>query len=552
VNKLCNAWLPLLCILVGGISLWLGWDGKIHPLNDGPYDNLRFLGMAETILNGDWLGSYNFLTLIRQPTYPLIAALNGLLGFPLHISQQAAYLGALALLVFALRNCDMPKWKAGLFFALCAFHPIAFYPHMFIISEAFYTTATIGVMAGCIGLWGALERDRPWHLFFWLGVLSAALPLLWHMRGESVWILPALVGFYGCYALKGLRDGVSYDLQQRWRRFALIILLPAMTTAATGMIFIAMNKSYYGIGVVYELTEPAFVRTSELLTHINAGPRIARVPVSHAALDAAYAVSPAMARLKPYFDRQNGGYGWSAAGCKIYGICNEIVAGWSLWALRDAVNSIGMYQSAETAHNFYSQIATELETACDNGRISCSSNPTGNLLYPPLNWSDILLSTATFAKVFKQFITFGILESELEAIAKNPADATLTARYNAITHDQNGVTVDELVISVHSLLRIYQVLHILGAVWLGGVFLWMMWGRFGRQDSSVHLSEFQVFMLVFLMLIIISRLGLFSLLDAISWIAVPRYLLVAYPAFLLLCVLALPNQFLFAKDDGIQ
>jgi len=186
VNRLRNLWLPLLCVLAGVISLWLGWDGKIHPLNDGPYDSLRYLGMAETILHGDWLGSYNYLTLIRQPVYPLFVAFNGLFGFPLHITQQIAYLGALTLLILALRNCGMTKWKVGLFFFILAFHPIAFYPHMFVVTEAFYTTATIGVMAGCIGLWGTLEQHDPWRFWFWLGVLSVSLSLFWHMRGESI------------------------------------------------------------------------------------------------------------------------------------------------------------------------------------------------------------------------------------------------------------------------------------------------------------------------------------------------------------------------------
>jgi len=176
------------CIIIG--SLWLCRNCSIYALNEG-YDSLRYLGMAGTLLRGEWLGEYNCLTLIRLPVYPFFLVLNSWVGWPLHVSQQGLYLLSILGLAAALRTCQLNQLQALLVFAACAFHPIALYPNLFVATEAIYTSLTTGVLAGCLGLLGSIGRGALIYSL-WLIITSFCLAAFWHTRPEAIWILPVL------------------------------------------------------------------------------------------------------------------------------------------------------------------------------------------------------------------------------------------------------------------------------------------------------------------------------------------------------------------------
>ena len=90
--------LLIICVALSVLSLSLNWKSSIFTLG-GPHDSLRYIGMAETILKGEWLGVYNHMTLIRSPVYSLALVLNSLAGWRLHVFQHSIYLTSVLLLV---------------------------------------------------------------------------------------------------------------------------------------------------------------------------------------------------------------------------------------------------------------------------------------------------------------------------------------------------------------------------------------------------------------------------------------------------------------------
>lgn len=142
-------------------------------------------------------------------------------------------------------------------------------------------------------------------------------------------------------------------------RIALVLTVPTVTILSLGGAIASLNEQRYGVRVTHELAEPSFVKFGRWLTRLAPEARRPYVPVSSSALDAAYKVSPHTALLKPFLSQQTGGKGWSEFGCDMTGICDDLVGGWSMWALRDAVNSIGYYGSAKQARAFYGAAANE-------------------------------------------------------------------------------------------------------------------------------------------------------------------------------------------------
>jgi hypothetical protein len=107
-----------------------------------------------------------------------------------------------------------------------------------------------------------------------------------------------------------------------------------------------------------------------------------------------------------------------------------------------AVNSIGYYGSAKQASAFYGAAANEIATACKEGKIRCSDNPTGNLLAPAIIFNDGARLLKSFWRMSVHSLTFkDIADKDIaegfSVINKMKALPDLVTRYERITHDQN-------------------------------------------------------------------------------------------------------------------
>src|SRR5688572_5030206 len=88
--------------LVAALPVWL--------LGHAALDDALFLRSAEHLASGDWLGPYDERTLARGPFYSAFIALCFHAGAPIRVAQSALYLGAGALLLWAVRPWPGPRW----------------------------------------------------------------------------------------------------------------------------------------------------------------------------------------------------------------------------------------------------------------------------------------------------------------------------------------------------------------------------------------------------------------------------------------------------------
>ena len=525
----------LACMAFAALSLFLGWDGSIHAL-DGAHDSLRYIGMAETIVKGQWLGEYDHMTLIRLPVYPLLLALNSVAGWPLHIVQQSIYLLSIFLLVAALRTVNVERWRIAIVCALCAFHPIAFFPANFVATEALYTPAATSVLAGCLGVLGTAGRSSVQY-GFWVVLLSVSSAVFWHTRPESVWIL-----LFGAGCLGFLLWEFRGRLRHCWVRGSAALLMPCVLVLLVGNHLASLNEKYYSIRVTHELAEPNFVAVFRWLTRLAPESHRPYIAVTSEAMEAAYGVSPHFAMLKPYLSQQTDGRGWAKFGCEWMGICDELVSGWSMWAVRDAVASIGGYASASHASEFYGAVVREIRQACEQGELVCSSNPTGNLLAPPVRLADVPRILISSARMTALTLSFGDLADRLEDLSQVQVNEEIIARYERVTHDQGRHGSNYFGRFTRVQFTIYRMLQIAGGLVVLVMFAMGLAG--GRRRLRViwpGLTQQGWIVAACTLVFILSRIALISYVDAICFFAPIRYLMVIYPALMVLICLALPS-----------
>ena len=526
----------LACGIFLSASLLLQWNGHITAI-DGAYDSVRYLGMAESLAAGKWLGAYNQMTLIRPPMYPAFLAINSWMGWPLERSQALVYLTSVALLLGALQEIGVAGWRIAVVCLLCAFHPTELLTSEFVASEGIYTSISTMLLAGCLGVMGAAANASDSRLFLWLCLLSVSAACFWHIRPESIWIVP-FGGIYILYLCRTFRK--SY--RQKWLAVSGAVLLPCLSVCMMTLYLENRNAKEYGVHIVQELNEPNIVSAFAWLTRIDGGKHHPYIPVTNTALSQAYEVSPHFALLKPFLSQQTGGKGWSRYGCEWMNVCDELSGGWLIWAVRDAAASIGVYESAVSASRFYGRVAHEIQTACREGRITCTHNPTGNMLGPPIMWTDVPRILVSCAKMLALTVRFEGLAKGIEAVSHMQPPAGLVARYNKITHDQFSNKKNISVSLFVTLIRIFEVIQVIGGVWM-----LVVTGKNGRKwwtDFKSGLTDAQqktCWVVGGLMSYILARIAVVAYIDAMSFYAQIRYVMVIYPALMTLMCFFIPG-----------
>ena len=214
----------------------------------------------------------------------------------------------------------------------------------------------------------------------WGALAGAVLGWVWLTREEGIWLIPALSILLAATVLRAVREGnMAY--------IAAPVTAVFFVFAGTQVAFRAVNWAVYGMFVGVDFKEANFQKALGELNSVVSGETRPFVSVSHATREHIYAVSPAFASLRGYFEGPNGA-GWMSGSCRQHpATCGEIGAGWFMWALRDAAANTGHYLSLASASAFFGQLAAEVSIACRSGALECKPRWIAEM--PVVPWDQI-------------------------------------------------------------------------------------------------------------------------------------------------------------------
>jgi hypothetical protein len=341
-------------------------------LSDAGHDDAWFWLRAESIAAGDWLGRYDQLTLIKGSGYPLFLALVHALGLPLGTAQALLYAAACVLFGTALHRMGARRGFALAVVLALQWHPSAL-AWTRVLRDSIGAAQAVLLLACVLHfLFATGPRRRGWT---WAALAGLVLGWTWTTREDAVWILPGI-------ALLVLARAVAHWRERAGRRRLLTgVLIMAVVFAGWTSLVATANLLKYGVFATVETRESGFPDAVAALQRVRVGEAVPYVPVPRDVREAVYGVSPAFARLRPWFE--GGGRRWTEPGCGHYPhACGDYAGGWFIWALRDGVASIGGYRSAPAADAFYRQVAAEVQAACADGRLHCARTLAGSI--PPV------------------------------------------------------------------------------------------------------------------------------------------------------------------------
>lgn len=356
--------LATLMLAVLAAKLWLVARDEVRAVPAG-HDQLRYAQMAESLIEGRWLGEYDQFTLLRRPAYPLWIALVAATGVPLRIAAELLLAAAAAMLAATLARRGLAPPLVLLAYVAFVLEPHTFAVNGEVVSESFYGPMLAVLLALLVE---ASTAARARVAAAW--ALGAGVPLagLWHARPEGI------LGVAVTVVAAALSWACAPRAERPWRVAAsrlLVLALPPMAVLGLSSAWIGMvNRARYGVFTVTEMGAPRFVEAQAALLRLDVGPRRRYVAVPEAARRRAYAESPTFALLEPYLEGSPKAP-WIEAGCGQAAVCDDYGNGWFVYALRDAAHAAGAYVSAREAEAFYSRIAAELNAACEAGRLRC-------------------------------------------------------------------------------------------------------------------------------------------------------------------------------------
>lgn len=415
---LANRRAIVVAALIMAASLWIRMAFPVGAFGSAMHDDQLFVRLAAEIGMGNWLGDYNNLTHAKGVGYPLFLLVNHVVGLPLKFSEHLLYL--IAALFFAASVCriNQSRITGWLVFVVLAFTPVAWMAGASgrVMREGLYTPESLALLAfgfycwvlphtkpdGPVHLWSS---SKDWTLLVGFGVVAG---LFWLTREEGVWLVPSMLvmAVYSVWSVKRRRG--------EWRACAISLVAPATVAA---MVVGAVNLANYAVYGVFRNND---FRSTDFQAGYGALARIQHqswqryVVFPKDAREKAYAMSAAARELRPFFEGPVGEQ-WRQIGCAQtgYSPCPEILSGWFMWALRDAVASAGHYKDAEAASSFYQRLADEIDQGCAQDASVCL--PARATLVPP--WREQYLRDTLLGTywVYRTLTTFNMESPSLIA-----------------------------------------------------------------------------------------------------------------------------------------
>lgn len=325
-----------------------------------PLDDELMFRAANAITDGQWLGSYDYLTLSKSMFFPVWLAFLHALRIPYLMGGVLLWLGAALLAAQAFAPL-LPRRKSR----LALFGALAFLPS----SWAAYTLR--------------VYRDNIFPalcLIFFAGMAATALRAVFCTRRQAPlwpWLLAAGAGLGAAYLSREdaglfllpfavLGSGIILAVLVQKRRWlcAAAQLIPYGMLAAGVLAFCGLNYAHYGYWGLSDFSEGAFADAMGAMSRVETSSAEPLLSVPTDAREKLYAAVPELRRLQYWLEEDS-----QLQNDFRDPELDDYRAGSFYWAIRRAAQFEGIYETAQTAQAYWAAVAERVNAACDDGTL---------------------------------------------------------------------------------------------------------------------------------------------------------------------------------------
>lgn len=366
IDILKKYWFPIIVVIAIVVKHIITINLPMNLRDSVGADEYLMLYQAENLVKGNYLGPYDYLTLVKGIGFPLFLACAFKLGIS-YLSLYSIYY-SVACLVTLIPISRMVKNKVLLLvvFLGLLFCPATLddnvqlvYRNMLIVPQSLFLLSSLMMM------YFTLWEDKK-KLFGWTILASFSWIFMWHTREDAIWSLPLV--FMTCVVLLiaiFCNNNYKTKIKQKMSRF-LIVLLPFFILVLSIHSISYINYRYYGIYTTNQLNDSNYTKAVMLMMKVKPKKEIEHVEITRETSQRIYEVSPTFAelrdRIESDYEHKNG----LVMAAEDNGEINEDLI---TWELTGAASERGYYKTAQTAEKFWGDVYDELKKAIDDGKL---------------------------------------------------------------------------------------------------------------------------------------------------------------------------------------
>lgn len=324
-----------------------------------PLDDDLMFRAAQSIVRGDWLGAYGHLTISKHMFFAIWLAFLHIAGIPYLVGNMALWAAASRSAVSALAPAVKRRWARLALFVFLLYNPAACAQYATrIYRDAIFPSLCLMFFAAVAAV--GLRYKRPVKKWIgWAAVYGAIFGCIYLCREDGRWVLAFAVAAF--VIIGGLW---MYSCGVR-RRSARIVCMLAPFALGAGIIcaYCGMNYRYYGRFIVSDFTSSEFKSAYGALTSLEQDNWHPMVAVPEDVRQDVYRAVDMFAPVEQALEEP----------LLVNGYKNERIgdftSGSFYWALRQALASLGVYDSPQTAQRYYEQLTEQIQQAVDSGRL---------------------------------------------------------------------------------------------------------------------------------------------------------------------------------------
>ena len=365
-------------ILLVLAKLWLVGGQRLTAYGSLTIDDQWFVERASWISAGKWFGPFDAHTLIKQPGYPIFIAAMYAVRMPLLLAHQLVYVFAIGIMMVALRPVIVTRWRRLLAFALLLFNPMTMNAPISarVDRSGIYPALTVLLLACLVGLVSTCDRPRR-ATVVWAVAASLSIGALWLTREEWLLLAPALLCGLVLAIVRLAR--VPMPLIRRIAAAAGVACIPLSVVIGT-LWLEHVNDSHYGLAIT-NVEQTSMSAGLGPMFRVDPATTFDQFPVTAETRELIYAVSPTFARLRGEIEAGGSDRFATTRPDGVRDLGGQVFQ----WVVLDAIGATGGAASARDLDDTFRSIATEIDAACADGRLSCGPPHSG--IAPAWQWS---------------------------------------------------------------------------------------------------------------------------------------------------------------------
>ena len=371
-----------------------------------PIDDMLMFRAAESIVDGNWLGDYNWLTMSKHMFFAVWLAFLHVLNIPMLLAGHILYVGACVVTVFAFAPVLKKNWEKILVLGFLLYNPLSWAEFTLRIYRdnifpALCMLCISGVIGFCLRIHLSPKKGIGYAVIGGVGLATA-----WLTREDGIWLMPfvvcAIIFYILCVIMA--KETVKTKIYR-----CMLAVIPFILLLVGVLSFSTMNYIHYGRFAISDFTSSDFENAIGAFSRADTTGAHPKVFVPHDVRLEIYDKVPLAKQLGDTLETDSFYNGYGSLTDK------EFNSGGFYWAVRRAAFESGLASDAVSAKAFYTQLATDINKACDNGLIQ-TDNKEINSSMMPFHPEYISLTIAEMGNSFKQLLSLFWFDDEQHQI----------------------------------------------------------------------------------------------------------------------------------------